>query len=439
MKCSCGRWTEVTHRRTSKGKLNATKCSRRSSQRHDHTYDTVASFFFYSTSLAHSQQRSAAHCHTMPNWIRGVNLGGWLVLERFITPYLFALTTCHLAGNPCHYPGQIGAPSFVQSAQFCHEMKECKPVLLKSPISGNEDYPVDEYTLMQQFQDDPLAGKQYLEHHYEHFMTRQDIVDLARAGVTHVRVPLPHWILSPPTEKEPYIPDNAWLYFLRLVGWCRDFDIQVWPDLHTAPGSQNGYDNSGHYLESGPTCHNWDESPNNMNRTLQALQSIARAIHNDGIKDVVTGIGILNEPYMDCDMQVVRDFNRKALRLLRDTLGNTTAIVIGDLFNATRWNDGFWEDTPNTYLDSHYYHGTSTHETELYIYIYGLDSSHCFSLACQCYSLCGKHACIVTQATHCTDMSQECSRRTRLLLSGPVQSHACQGNFTIDWRMECCI
>lgn len=36
--------------------------------------------------------------------IRGVNIGGWLVLERYITPSVFAITKCHLDGNPCWYP-----------------------------------------------------------------------------------------------------------------------------------------------------------------------------------------------------------------------------------------------------------------------------------------------------------------------------------------------
>jgi hypothetical protein len=43
-------------------------------------------------------------------WIRGVNIGGWLMAERFITPYLFAINTCHLNGSLCWYPGQIGSP-----------------------------------------------------------------------------------------------------------------------------------------------------------------------------------------------------------------------------------------------------------------------------------------------------------------------------------------
>jgi glucan 1,3-beta-glucosidase len=150
------------------------------------------------------------------------------------------------------------------------------------------------------------------------------------------------------TEASPYVPDDAWLYFLRLVDWCRKYKIQVWADLHTAPGSQNGFDNSGR-LSTVKTCSEWNE-----NATLSALQSILVAMHNDDLQDVVTGIGVLNEPWKDCHN--IREYNRKALQLVRQTLGNTTSVIIGDTFNATLWNDGYWENEPHTYLDSHYYH-----------------------------------------------------------------------------------
>ena len=90
--------------------------------------------------------------------------------------------------------------------------------------------------------------------------------------------------------------------------------------------------------------------------TLDAIQSIASAVQRDGISDVVTGFGVLNEPFQDCDMTVVRDYNDKALSLIRSTLGNEMSIYIGDLFNSTLWQDDWWDDVPNTYLDSHYYH-----------------------------------------------------------------------------------
>jgi glucan 1,3-beta-glucosidase len=293
----------------------------------------------------------------MPSWIRGVNLGGWLVLERFITPYLFAITTCHLSGNFCYYPGQIDAPPLEDPSYRECDLKTCKPVFLKSPITGEMSYPVDEYSLMKLF-DDPLIASKFMDLHYQHFVTRQDIRNLKEAGVTHVRVPLPHWILTPSPETEPWVSDNAWLYFLRLVGWCRQDGIEVWPDLHTAPGMQNGFINSAKVDDGDPTCATWSGSAQNVNRTLAALQTISNEIVKDGLTNVVTGFGILNEPFRDCDIQVVRDYSEKALNIVRSTLGNDTSIFMGDMFNSTLWNDGWWESNPKTYLDSHYYHGT---------------------------------------------------------------------------------
>ncbi len=39
-------------------------------------------------------------------------------------------------------------------------------------------------------------------------------------------------------------------------------------------------------------------------------------------------------------------------------MGEHTNVYIGDTFNATKFNDGFWTETKykGTYLDSHYYH-----------------------------------------------------------------------------------
>jgi len=108
-----------------------------------------------------------------------------------------------------------------------------------------------------------------------------------------------------------------------------------------------------------PTCTRWSESPININRTLQSIQEITSTIKDDGLDDVITGFGILNEPFEDCDIETVREFNRQAYDIVRTTLSPETAIYIGDMFHSKNWNDGYWIDSTkytNTYLDSHYYH-----------------------------------------------------------------------------------
>lgn len=307
-------------------------------------------------------------------WIRGVNLGGWLVLERFITPYFFAITDCTLRGEFTFHPDQIDAPPPTSSNYQLVDETMCQPV---SP------YPVEEWTLLQAFVDssstsssdasDPKAlAREYMRVHWDNFVTREDITRLKNEGhVTHVRVPLGHWIMGDIKEGEPWV-DGGWEFFERLVGWCREEGIEVWPDIHTAPGSQNGFDNSGLLLDA-PTCDGWDgvdvDDENatsntdvvlskNVKRSLKAVQDITAAIAKGNMTDVVTGFGILNEPFLDCDIRVLKEFDNQAFAIARQNLGEDAAIYIPDMFDSNKWN-GWWTDAKdhsNTFLDSHYYH-----------------------------------------------------------------------------------
>lgn len=301
-------------------------------------------------------------------WIRGVNLGGWLVLERFITPYFFAITDCTLRGDFHFYPNQIDAPPSTSPLYKVMDeaaREKCNPVL---------PYPTEEWTLTQAFGSNKELARDYMRLHWDHFLKRDDITRLKHeGGVTHVRVPLGHWIMGDILDDEPWV-DGEWEYFERLVGWCREEGIEIWPDLHTAPGSQNGFDNSGLLLDE-PTCHGWDADfgdrkewdeqhlsdnfnlSTNVLRTLKAVDDITKAIGEGNMTDVVTGFGVLNEPFVDCDPLVIRKFDQLAFNAVRKNMGKDTVVYIGDMFNSTKWQ-GWWTDKEyqNTFLDSHYYH-----------------------------------------------------------------------------------
>jgi len=300
--------------------------------------------------------------------VRGVNLGGWLVLERFIRPSLFALTSCDIRGafHSTHSPHNESTtiqPSFITRDQGIvpSNNDECKPILDKL-------YPIDQWTLIEAFDTRELA-REYLRHHWEHFVTWEDLHQIKyAAGLDVVRVPIGHWILLPDgqrsyytdhvdgrTKSEPFI-GGEWPYLQRLVQWCRELQLQIYVDLHTAPGSQNGFDNSGRANVTGPTCIGWCSHNENVERTLVNIRQIAHQIVLDGMQDVVTGFGVLNEPFIDCGMDLIRRFNNRAAGIVREVLGEDVTIIIGDLFNSSKW-DGFWVDQGNTLLDSHYYHG----------------------------------------------------------------------------------
>lgn len=310
-------------------------------------------------------------------WIRGVNVGGWLLAERFIVPYLFAVNSCHMEGSLCVYPGQMGlddGDNEICDPQVCEPMlriaeKEPNDYRLIPGLPGSElgiengmTYPVDEYTLGLVLRSSPggiETATRYMERHWETFVTYEDLKTLKENGVTHLRIPMGYWIRGIEglsiIEGEPYIP-GGWKYFVRVANWSRELGLTVWADLHGAPGSENGFDNSGQYIGTS-TCAGW--SGDRVQRTLDILTDMANAVIEDGIDDVVTGFGVLNEPF-GCDPNILRKYYNDALDMLRSTLGEDTAVFVGDHFTPWTFNDGqFWLDPDihhDTYLDSHPYH-----------------------------------------------------------------------------------
>ena len=293
------------------------------------------------------------------------------------------------AGRPLLVPGpaERAAPeqSRLQAVRFRQRAAAaaaCEPLLEIPETGGDPDYPVDEYTLGAAFlkahqavpgdalrsQKGLATAEQWLNHHFANFIRESDVEALADTGLTHLRVPLPHWILGDVQEHEPWIVGERWPAFLRLCRWARKHRLQVWPDVHTSPGSQNGFDNSGHAL-AAVGCGGWANEPGHVERSLRIVDEITRRIVRDGCDDVVTGFGLLNEPFKDCNRDVYFDYIEKAKGIARRNLGPKAAVYVSDMFRAPTFNDGKWWLDPRqydgTYLDSHYYHVFDEHPRDL--------------------------------------------------------------------------
>jgi glucan 1,3-beta-glucosidase len=300
--------------------------------------------------------------------IRGVNIGGWLLAERFITPYLFALNSCQLQGDWCFYPNQLSAPpTGSRKHKYC-DLYSCKPHLIETPMEDiTKDYPTDEKTLLSSFPTKATA-KEYMMFHWDNFVTKDDIIFLSEvAKVEYVRVPLPHYVMNDILDDEPWV-DGQWLYFVRFVGWCRQYNINVWIDMHTTFGSQDGFEVTGESLPEAPECQHWITSPENVKRSLDAIKDISQAIMDDNLRDVVTGFGILNSPFANCPQAQIEKYSNDAFKIVRDIMGDNTAVYMTDSFNAANWNNGWWDDSNlhnNTYIDSHYYHVFNQNERAL--------------------------------------------------------------------------
>ena len=107
-------------------------------------------------------------------------------------------------------------------------------------------------------------------------------------------------------------------------------------DLHGAPSSQNGYDNSGHNGTAG-----WSADPTSVADTRAVLQQISNKYARPSYQDVVVGIELLNEPLpsklpkgTDAIVQYYKD-GYGDVRVVSDT-----PVIIHDAFQEGPFWDG---------------------------------------------------------------------------------------------------
>ncbi|KAI0299824.1 glycoside hydrolase family 5 protein [Russula brevipes] len=237
--------------------------------------------------------------------VRGVNLGGWLVLEPWITPSLFENT-----GNP-----NI----------------------------------VDEWTFGQL--QDRNTAQRVLKAHWDSWITESDFAEIAAAGLNHVRVPIGYWAWEV-ASGEPYIQGQL-DYLREAVTWARKHGLKLIIDLHGVPGSQNGFDNSGHRLP----FPEWQSNQTNIDRTNAILKRIASEFGPQ--YDTVAAIQPMNEPaglYGPAVLDAVRQYWLDSYANIRASSANTLELIHDAFQPLSYWNG--WQHSPNyigVAMDTHIY------------------------------------------------------------------------------------
>ncbi|KAG8863719.1 hypothetical protein FRB96_007556 [Tulasnella sp. 330] len=211
------------------------------------------------------------------NHIFGVNLGGWLNTEPFISPALY------------------------------------------EPFYPNA---VDEYTLSQLLANSSSGLQGALEEHYATFITEEDFAQIAAAGLNWVRIPLPYWAIET-WDGEPFLEGVAWKYFLKAIQWARKYGIRINLDFHAAPGSQNGWNHSGKLGQ--PNFLYGPMGLANADRSLDYLRILVQFISQPQYKDVVPMLGLLNEALTpNIGTQPMYSFYVQAHGVLREITGTGT-------------------------------------------------------------------------------------------------------------------
>lgn len=233
--------------------------------------------------------------------IKGVNLGGWLLVEPFISPSLF------------------------------------------EAFNGS-DTPVDEYNYCKTLGKD--EAKKRLEKHWQTWITQDDIKHIKEWGFNHVRIPVGYWAFET-FDNEPYVSGQL-QYLDDALEWASQTGIHAWVDLHGAPGSQNGFDNSGER-----DALRWQEG-DNVEKTLKALQKLVdRYAHNPA----VSGIEVLNEPLgPSLDFDKIVDFYEKGYDIIRKKNSDMN-VIIHDAFQPNGTFNQYLQPPKysDVYLDHHHY------------------------------------------------------------------------------------
>ncbi|KAE9972745.1 hypothetical protein BLS_003903 [Venturia inaequalis] len=240
--------------------------------------------------------------------LRGLNIGGWLILEPWITPSIFQ-----------NVDQSLGI--------------------------------VDELTLCQKL---PGQAPGILRHHWDTFATYDDFAKIKAAGFNLVRIPIGFWAYD---NKDTAYVQGAAMYMDAAIDWCRVLGLKVIVDLHGVPGSQNGFDNSGQAMQDpfwmtdggyqGPTAQ-W---------TLDILGQIAeRYAPANNHDDVILAIELVNEPLGWPDVSFedeLRKFYTEGFNRVRHS--SNTTVMIHDAFLGPKTFNNLL--TPEKVIvDHHYYH-----------------------------------------------------------------------------------
>lgn len=225
--------------------------------------------------------------------LRGVNLGGWLVLERWITPSLFAGTDA-----------------------------------------------VDEYSYCQQATETELAR---LKDFRDTFITKRDFIWLAKQGIEAVRLPVGYWVFG---EAPPFTATVG--YVDRVFKWAEATGLKVLLDLHAAPGSQNGYDHSGRQGNIG-----WHKDAANIACSLEVLQRLTLRYARS---PTWLGLSLLNEPHVRLPKRQLARFYNRAYDIVRQLGGQRGWVVYSDSYLPLRYRRLLTgRRYQGVYIDAHHY------------------------------------------------------------------------------------
>ncbi|CCG80989.1 Probable glucan 1,3-beta-glucosidase A [Taphrina deformans PYCC 5710] len=240
---------------------------------------------------------------------RGVNLGNWLVLERWM--------------DTAYYDDYSSAGT-------------------------------DEWTFCQTLGADRCA--EVLAQYWDDWITESDISQVADLGYNLLRIPIGYWALVPTTSDEPYVYSSQLEQMERVMSYASTLGLHVVFDIHGLPGSQNGKEHSGH---AGPI--DWF-SDTNQKRSLSVVTAAMNFIYASPYRSVIAALEIANEPNITTSSarSTYEKYLTSATKIVH-SINASMPIMFHDGFQgADSWSKFTKNSKDNYVVDVHEYFTAST-------------------------------------------------------------------------------
>lgn len=207
---------------------------------------------------------------------------------------------------------------------------------------GDQD---DEWSCVQHLGQD--AADAAFATHWDTWITKEDIVEIASFGLNTVRIPVGFWIKEDLVQANESFPRGALPYLDQIVSWCSDAGLYVIIDLHAGPGGQAiSQQFTGHSTAQADFFDSF-----NYDRALDFLSWMTARIHTHPSYTTVGTLEVINEPAQSLSFPMLSTFYPAAMTTIRSvetSLSIPPYRALHIQYMATAWGSG----DPTTYLPS---------------------------------------------------------------------------------------
>ncbi|KAF8534504.1 glycoside hydrolase family 5 protein [Trichophaea hybrida] len=205
-------------------------------------------------------------------------------------------------------------------------------------------------------------GNEAFKSHWNSWITRDDIKEIASLGLNTLRIPVGFWMYEPIVDRATeWFPEGGFPFLERVCNWAAELGIYVIIDLHAAPGSQVVNQQFAGQFISPPGFYNDTE----YERAYKFLDWMTENIHTNNNFRSVGMLEVMNEPvhtweFPEMAASMISDFYPHAWNCIR-AVEDRLNINPHDRVHIQMMNEKWGTGNPNQNLTDTWYAAYDDH------------------------------------------------------------------------------